>query len=484
LTDRPSRVIVVGSDASVWLTVLTLHAALRRAGVAVEAVVLPPRDQPDDVIEARPAIEALHHRLGVAEDRLLAATRGAFMLGRALVGHPGDPIAFVGYGAHGSPVDGDAFLPHWLRARRAGAGHPLETYNLVASAALQNRMLAPGAEIDAFTRADYGYALPAIAYGRSLERLAQGDRIVSHAANGLEVERDVEGAIRSLRLDGGRHIVGDLFVDVSRDGLLGAAAKAEREPWSVGFAEPRRLCGRLAPALDVPAYGRIDARPWGWMSYTPTPSATFVTVVTAEGEEGPKELSDLGFDLGASEPVARHVLSRPWRQNCVALGPAACRPDPIFGLDLHVLQLGLVHLISRFPVSTDMSWERDDYNGALRSLFANLRDFQGAYYRTQRHEGAPWRAARTRATPPALAHRLALFAARGALGLLEHETISSDEWSALLLGHGLRPETYDPTADRRPLQATESALDVRRDVVARMVAGFPPAAMAATGRRS
>ncbi|RYY44626.1 MAG: tryptophan halogenase, partial [Sphingomonadales bacterium] len=68
MSGAPSHIVVVGEDAALWLAVSTLHAALRGAGVSVQAVELPPRLRAADVLVTQPSLEALHGRLGIQED--------------------------------------------------------------------------------------------------------------------------------------------------------------------------------------------------------------------------------------------------------------------------------------------------------------------------------------------------------------------------------------------------------------------------------
>ena len=76
---------------------------------------------------------------------------------------------------------------------------------------------------------------------------------------------------------------------------------------------------------------------------------------------------------------------RAWEKNCVALGEAACVFDPLHFVDLHAVQVGLVHLLHLFPVHADFSVERDEYNQNVRSAFERMRDFQSAHYHLNRY---------------------------------------------------------------------------------------------------
>jgi tryptophan halogenase len=81
-------------------------------------------------------------------------------------------------------------------------------------------------------------------------------------------------------------------------------------------------------------------------------------------------------------------------------------------------------------------------------LFRCFRGVRSARYARNRGGGAFW--ARARVTPVGvdLVRRIGVFRARGEVVHYEHESFSPDDWQALLLGHGVLPETWDPAVDR------------------------------------
>ncbi len=148
---------------------------------------------------------------------------------------------------------------------------------------------------------------------------------------------------------------------------------------------------------------------------------------------------------------------RAWEKNCVAIGEAACVFDPLHFLDLHGVQLGLVHLLPLFPVQADFSVERDEYNQNVRAAFERMRDFQSAHYLLNRYglnraDGDFWSRARTAAVSAELAHKIDAFRARGETVHYEDETFTIDDWQSLFIGHGVMPETWDPAVDRTPAE--------------------------------
>jgi tryptophan halogenase len=144
-------------------------------------------------------------------------------------------------------------------------------------------------------------------------------------------------------------------------------------------------------------------------------------------------LSDVS--IGSSEPGLR---TQAWAANCVAIGEAACMFDPLFDLELHAIQLGIVHLLSLFPAAPEAAAERAQFNRTMRSLFERLRDFQSAVYVL---------CGGTAATPTGLQQKIALFEARGTIAPMEDESFSPDQWRAMFVGLGLAPESWPPAID-------------------------------------
>jgi tryptophan 7-halogenase len=163
-----------------------------------------------------------------------------------------------------------------------------------------------------------------------------------------------------------------------------------------------------------------------------------------------------------------------WEKNCVAIGEAACVFDPLHFLDLHSVQVGLVHLLHLFPVQAEFGVERTEYNQNLCSAFGRMRDFQSAHYFLNRYglnraDGDFWSRARTAPVSQELSHKIDAFRARGETVHYEDEAFNIDDWQALFIGHGLLPETWDPAVDRTPIELRRHELGRIRDFIGRKV---------------
>ncbi len=464
------HIVIVGTDAPAWLSACVLHYALAPAGVRVTVVELPGRARPADVFATLPALEPLHTRLRIDEAKLIGATRGAFTLGKLFTDSAGHAAPFFhAYGSTGTRIEKKEFLPHWLKAHRAGFPVGFTEFCLTAAAARHGRMLVPDPEVEGFGFTDYGYHLPAIPYGAWLRALALRRGVQVHAAQSVAACLEAGGDIEALDLDGGRQVVGDFFLDVTGGdaSLIGAALGVATESWRPSFMADRALTAFGAPLPAAPIYSEVRACAEGWVSLQASQVCTHVLHAYSS-----ESYSHAGGDEAALRTLARvtrmelrDAAIRPlepgrrayaWQRNCVAIGESACRFDPIHAVDLQAVQVGLVHLLPLFPVSADYGVERAEYNQNVRAAFERIRDFQQAHYRLNRYGTSPfWQKGRAAQPGSELAHKIDAFRARGDVVYYEDETFAIDDWQSLLLGHGVLPETYDPAVDRTSQEVVE-----------------------------
>jgi tryptophan 7-halogenase len=456
-----SRVVVVGRDVDLWLGVNALCAALGPVGVQVVAIELPTGLKPSDVSTTLPPLEALHTKLNIQESALLRLTGGSFSLGHNIVavsGRRGARSFFHAWGAYGAPIDGHAFFPCWLKAARNGFNLSLQDFCLTAVAARNGRMLLPDEATAAFGRTDYGYHLPTIAYVSYLKSNAAKLGCKLHEVQNVSVECDVGGSIAALIVDGSLRVEGQLFVDASgADALLiGRSLGVPENSWRAHFSVDRVLSARTPAFTAIPPFAEIRPTGAGWTALHPNRVATGVVhaycgnlLSDAAALELANTASGAKLADVACRPASPHVRARVWEGNCVAVGGSACSFDPIHNVDLHALQLEIVHLLALFPVvSGQFMAERAEYNRIMHSHYERIRDFQCAFYALAPFSGEFWQQARNQPVPQPLAQKIALFRARGEVAPMEDETFSAESWQALLVGLGITPESGSPAIDR------------------------------------
>jgi tryptophan halogenase len=457
--DQPlSRVVVAGRDADLWLCVNAVSRALGPVGVHVVAIELPTRLHPSRVSATLPPLEAFHAKLEIKESALLRATGGSFSFGQNIVAGSGRvPNFFHAWGAYGAPIDGSAFFPCWLKAAHYGLNVSLHSFCPTAVAAQNGRMLLPDDSTSAFGRTDYGYHLQTMAYIGYLKSISATLGVNIYEAQNVDVERQEGGSIAALIIDGSLRVEGQLFVDATGEDaiLIGQSLGVPSTYWRQYFSVDRVLTARAPAFTSTPPFAEIRTARVGWTALHPNRVATGVVhafsnslltdeaaLESASAASGAK-LADVSFH--SANPCIR---SRVWEGNCVAVGGSACILDPVHDADLHALQLGVVHLLSLFPVTEQFAAERAEYNRIMRSYYERMRDFQCAFYALAPFDGEFWQQARDQAVPQPLSHKIATFRARGDVAPMEDETFLPESWQAMFTGLGVTPEGWPPATDR------------------------------------
>lgn len=449
-------VAVVGRDASLWLAAIALQRAFGRSGLTVTAVEMPARTRPRDAYATLPDLARFHKLLGIDERDLILRADATFMLGQQYEGWSGGDAAFLhAYGGAGGAIAELPFLQFWIKARAAGLPATLEDFSATVAAARHGCLAPP----DAPKPTSYGYHLDAGAYDRLLRRRATALDIT--VVEDDDPRPTVEnGEIVRVRVSG-RDIVADLFVDASgvEARLIGALDPVA--PMRTPRASPcDRLLTATGPTLSpLPLYSRIAAHTAGWIGLYPLGTRTGVAMAYASGalsDDMAASVARAAGGLRQMGDVAVATLTdatrlRPWVGNCVAVGAAASAGDPLDAVPLQIDQIGITHLVSLIPIDRTRMVEAGIYNDEVVSHYARLRDFQATHYRLNGRTGEPfWDAARAAPVSDDLAYKLSLFAARGQNAQYNHETFNVDSWQAALIGHGLRPRSYDPQVDAVP----------------------------------
>ncbi len=454
-----ARVVVVGSAVPLWLCSTALARALGPIGVKITAVELKTAQMPSQVYATLPPLESFHSKLGVEEAALLRSTAGSFSLGQLFVDGTESrrPGFFHAWGSYGAAIDGVAFFPCWLKAKRNGLDASLESFCPAAVAANYGRMIRPTAEVAALGRTEYAYHVPANAYARELKALAPALGVTVYEESGAQVARSgTDGSIERLVLDSGRIVQGDLYVDATGSSakLIGGTPASEWRSWQTHFIADRLLLARAPRFTSVPPFSEIRVSRAGWTALYPTQAMTGVAHAYSSGLHSDEEAARLASRVGGSallditvQPVSPGIRLKPWNANCVAIGSSACVLDPIHDISVHAVQLGIVHLLSLFPASAEYGAERTEYNRLMSSAFERLRDFQSAFYACSLFAGKFWQLARHHVPPAELLHKSETFRARGVIAPLEDETFLAASWQALFCGLGIVPDSWGPAAD-------------------------------------
>ncbi|WAC58730.1 tryptophan halogenase family protein [Brevundimonas sp. SL130] len=488
MTPAPvQRILIVGGGTAGWMAAAALShllgGAVRIDLVESEAVGTV------GVGEATiPPIKLFNQLIGVDENTFIRETQATFKLGIAFQdwfrqGHG----YFHPFSPYGTPVGVAAFHQYWLRANDGrGAVGALGDYSPGEVAARLGRFARPAdATHSPFARMPYAFHFDAGLYARFLRRQSEARGVVRHEGQISDVQlREGDGFIRAVRLEDGRELAADFFIDCSgfRGLLIEGALKTGYEDWSHWLPADRAVampCGRVGPPAP---YTQSTALAAGWRWRIPLQHRTGNGYVYSSAflsdDEAEATLRTALDGPAAGEPnFLRFTTGRrrkTWNKNCLSLGLASGFVEPLESTSIHLIQSGLSKLLLSFPDTGFAPADIENYNRMMQAEFERVRDFIILHYHATERDDAPlWRQVRTMAVPDSLTRKIELFRSRGRVFHYEDELFQEASWIAVLMGQGVFPARCDPLTEIVPQDQVRHRLNEIRLAIRRAVEQMP-----------
>ncbi|MFE0100180.1 tryptophan 7-halogenase [Streptomyces sp. NPDC059009] len=429
---RIEDIVMVGGTLTAWTAAARLASAF--PGTVRVTVLEPPRrttapTETDQVITLAPHVQRdLFDPLGIPEETWMRAASATFNLA---VRHENwrTPNA-VAAPDHfylpwaGTPECENFPLSDFWRLRRA-EGRTTEPYDYACFR--EPPLLDAGKSprwLDGRTAVPYGWHADAGMLRNFLRRTAIAHGM-ARAVTGtpLRATRDENGMLTSLHTEEGRAIKADLFVDctgrerklfsaILGEEWLGAEGKGTDTVTRVMIPHPTAMArtGSVAP------FSTLTALPDGWVWRRPL-------------------LDRTGVDHVHTLHAAGRSRSA-WVKNCVALGEAAWRTDPLTPPGLTEVLSQLTYMIRSLPSQQAREAPSPGYDRATRTAYEEATDTTRLlYWASPRKDTAFWRS--------------------------RHELPLSERLLTCLENHttGLPPDPHDPHEAR--LRTLLTALDPR-----------------------
>jgi len=490
--DGRYHVVILGGGTAGWMTAAGLARRLPRDAYRITLIESDAIGTVGVGEATLPHIKQFNDMLGLDEAKFMAATRATFKLGIEFCDwdRPGDRYIHP-FGAFGEPWGGVQFQHHWRRLGAAGREvAPFQAYSYAVAAARAEVFELPS-EDPASIRSTYSYAyhFDSSRYAAFLRDWAKARGVTRIEGKVAAVERGGDSAaIAALTMQSGTRIAGDLFVDCSgfRSLLLGGELGVGWEDWRHWLP-----CDRaLAVACEHPdgqaltPYTRATARRGGWQWRIPLQHRIgngyiFPSEFTSEDEAHDALLAQLdGAPCGAPR-LLRFMPGRrtsAWTGNCVAIGLASGFLEPLESTSIFLIQAAVTDLIDLMPrPGAPDPRLADEFNRLNAMHHDRVRDFLILHYVANRREGEPlWDHLRTMPVPDSLAHKIALFRARGTAPDYQFGLFSRDSWLAVLYGQGVVPAGHDPVADTFDVDLVDARCADFHDRIASGVALMRP----------
>lgn len=485
--NRIRRVVIVGGGTAGWMTAAALSTVLRRDLCTIDLIE-------SDAIgivgvgEATiPAIHDFNRKIGLDEQDFMRNTRATFKLGIEFVDwirigntymHP--------FGRFGHDMNGVAFHHYWLRMQRLGNAIPFGEYCVPPVAGKLGRFALPQADPrSVLSTYSYAFHFDASLYAGYLRLVSEGRGVTRIEGKIVDVQLQGEnGFIKSVKLDHGQTISGDLFIDCSgfRGLLIGEALGVPYRNWQQwlpcdrAIAVPCRNPDRLDP------FTRATARTAGWQWRIPLQHRTGNGYVhcsddISEDEATALLLANLDGDPLAEPRTLRFVAGRrdrSWSRNCVAIGLSGGFLEPLESTSIHLIQAAIMKLIERFPDRSFSSVNVADFNEQINRQYEQIRDFVIFHYKaTKRDDSDFWRRCRSMQIPESLDYRMHVFRERGYVVYSRRELFIETNWVAVFLGQELLPVALDPRVGCLPDAHIAERLEQMRQAIGRAAESLP-----------
>ena len=462
MTDhRIRRVVIVGGGTAGWMAAAAFSRFLNN-GYTNVTLIESEEIGTVGVGEATiPTIQTFNGMLGINENDFIRATKATFKLGIEFVnwGALGDRY-FHPFGTYGQEIHGVAFHQLYLRERARRPMPDISDYSMSSVAASYGRFARPNGEARSpVSKIAYAFHFDAGLYARFLRDFAERGGVARIEGKIVDVAlRPDDGFVRSVKLDNGETIEGDLFIDCSgfRGLLIEGALATGYDDWTRWLPCDRALAVPSANVGQPTPYTRATARSAGWQWRIPLQHRTGNGIVYSSAHMSDEDaertlLGNLdGEALGSPRPL-RFTTGRrrkAWNRNVVSIGLSSGFIEPLESTSIHLIQTGIARLLTLWPDLRFDPLERDEYNRVLQAQFEDVRDFIILHYNATNRTDTPfWNMVRTMSVPETLTRKVELFRAKGRSFREGVELFDVTSWVAVLLGQNVVPQGYDPIAD-------------------------------------
>lgn len=449
-----SKVVIVGGGTAGWMAAAALGKLM---GKNLD-ISLIESDQIGTVGVGEatiPLLGAYHQLLGIPEQDFMRATQATFKLGIEFEnwGELGDKYLH-GFGIVGQDCWACSFHHFWARAVQEGDKSELNEFSLHKHAADAEKFLhkSQGGP-------DYAYHLDATLYARFLRSFSEKFGVKRIEGKVVDVTtQPADGSIKSVSMESGKTIGGEIFIDCSgfRALLAEQTLKTGYEDWTHWLPCDRAVAVQTKSVRPPLPYTRSIAREAGWQWRIPLQhrvgnGLVYCSRFISDDDAKKTLLDNIEGDLITEPRVIRFKTGRrilQWNKNCVSLGLASGFLEPLESTSIHLVQSGIIRLMQLFPKDGFNQAEIDEYNKQSKLEFEYIRDFIIMHYHvTQRNDTAFWDYCRTMDVPETLSRRLELFSANGRIFRENFELFFDGSWSQVMTGQRLIPDGYHPIVD-------------------------------------
>lgn len=493
MSDRQLQdIVIVGGGTAGWMTAAMLSQVLDGQLARIRLIE---SDQIGTVGVGEatiPTIHAFNRKLRLDEAEFMRATNATFKLGIEFVNWARIGDAYLHpFGPYGQTINGVAFHHYWRRSLDLGIDTPISAYSLANVAAKRDKFRHPTQDPQSIMSSyAYAYHFDASLYARYLRRYAEERGVIRTEGKIVDVNlRADDGFIESVRLEGGKEMAGDLFIDCSgfRGLLIEEALQTGYEEWTHWLPCDRAVAVPSENVGEPTPYTRSTAGAAGWQWRIPLQHRTGNGHVYCSEHLSDDEATEIALGHLEGRAIAEPRVLRfttgqrkkMWNRNCVAIGLSGGFLEPLESTSIWLIQAAIALLMQRFPDRDFAAADIEDYNRGMRRRFEEVRDFLILHYKaTERKDTEFWKACGNMSIPESLQQRIEMFRNRGHAIFHPAELFIEANWVAIYLGQHIVPQTCDPRVHCADDEYLQNRLRQMQAMVAKAADNMPSHASA------
>lgn len=487
--DTVTSILIVGGGTAGWMAAAALSKVL--AGTPDLSIELIESDAIGTVGVGEatiPQISSFNALLGINEHEFVRETHATYKLGIEFVHWTRIGHSYVHpFGSFGLDMLGVDFHHFWLRGKSEGHNSELSDYSIATAAAKAGKFMHPehGNPKSALSKLGYAFQFDAGLYAKYLRKIAEEAGVKRIEGRVVSVDQDQEtGFVTGVKLEDGRSIAGQLFIDCSgfRSLLLGQTLGVDFTDWTHFLPCDRAVAVPCTLQGETDPITRSTARPAGWQWRIPLQHRIGNGHVYSSAHMSDDEATAMLLDNLDGEPLSEpnHLRftaghrEQAWKKNVVALGLAAGFLEPLESTAIHLVQAGIARLLTLFPTTAFSQVEIDQYNKENAQDYLDIRDFLVLHYiATERDDSSFWNTCRNLEPPEGLARKLAMFRSSGRIIREHNELFTEASWLAVMIGQGIEPGGWHPAVSVLDKAETLKRLDHIRQVISSTASQMP-----------
>ncbi|SMF25108.1 tryptophan halogenase [Alteromonadaceae bacterium Bs31] len=455
MSDYKLNVVVAGGGTSGWMAA----AAISKLLSDKVNVTLIESDEIGriGVGEATiPPLREFNRLLGIDEQDFMSSINATFKLGIEFNNWGRKDDSYIhSFGVTGRDCWACDFHNFWLKGKNEGIVEDFGQYCVELQAARHKRILGSDQH-----GVNYAYHLDAGLYAQYLKELALKNNTRRLEGKIVSVNLCEKSCnIKSLSLDDGMLVEGDLFLDCTgfKALLIEGALNVQYEPYGQYLPCDSAIAIQSEISGEPRPYTQAIAHDAGWQWRIPLQTRVGNGLVYCSRHLSDENAEQLLLKNLESRPITESRMFRyktgrrieAWKNNCIAIGLASGFLEPVESTSIHIAMSSILRLLRLFPVDKTFSNTLvAEFNQQTKTEMEQIRDFIIMHYNvTERDDSEFWRYCKNMSIPETLKHRLELFQQTAAFPIMEKELFKIDSWIQVMMGQRLVPESYHPIVD-------------------------------------